>query len=65
VQGVKTVLTAILNFEFDWMLMNDSNPDANLIGTVDEENAYKLSQREIQKLHRKFHSLSQNRLDHL
>ena len=65
VQGVKTTMTAILNFEFEWMLTNESNPDSNLIGTVEEDKSYKLSQKEVAKLHKKFYSLSQNRLDHV
>lgn len=53
-QDLKTILTAILNFEFDWMLCSEASKDASRIGSFDADGNYKLTSREISHLHKRF-----------
>jgi hypothetical protein len=62
---LKTILTAILGFEFDWMLCADSSKDPEMVGSFDNSKNYRLSVKEIQHLHKEHLSLSQNRQDHI
>lgn len=44
---MKTILTAILNFEFDWMLCSEASKDPTRIGSFDKDGNYKVTSREI------------------
>lgn len=59
VNNLKTVLTAVLNFEFEWMLCSKSNKERT--GTFDDDDNIKFSSKEVQQLHLKFFQLAQNR----
>lgn len=63
-QDLKTILTAILNFEFDWMLCSEASKDAATIGSFDTDGNYKLTSREISHLHKRFFQLVTNRQDY-
>lgn len=56
-EDMKTLLTAVMNFQFDWMLADESSQE--------KEADFKLTPREIAHLHKKFFQLSQNRQDHV
>jgi len=62
---LKKILSAILGFEFDWMICADSSKDQEMVGSLDKDKNFKLSVKEIQHLHKEYLSLSQNRQDHI
>jgi hypothetical protein len=49
---MKLILTAVLNLKFDWMLPGE---------TVSDD--YRVTSKEIRKLHKRFFTLAQNRQD--
>ena len=61
VAHLKVFLAAILGFS-EGPVAKASNPDPELIGTISNGD-YSLSQLEVQKIHRRFKQLSQNRTD--
>lgn len=61
VAHLKVFMAAILGFSIG-IVARSSNPDPELIGTISEGD-YLLSLLEVQKIHRRFKQLSQNRTD--
>ena len=55
-------MAAILGFE-NGQLAAKSNPNPALIGSIDEDGFYVVSQAEVQRIHRRYKQLSANRTD--
>ena len=55
-------MAAILGFEIG-QLAAKSNPNPALIGSIDKDGFYVVSQAEVQRIHRRYKQLSANRTD--
>lgn len=53
-QDLKTILSAVLNFEFDWMLSANTAQDGKKTGGFDKNGRYKVTPKAIQHLHKRF-----------